>query len=127
MSYSRVDDKEKITGGVLSVTGIERQATSGLDCLSLLELPTRMPLSVRRWTFLLLWEQLVWVELGKAKGQKRFVDDLMVADKSSRTCTTCTSGQCKSGHEHMTSLHGLLLLLAAAPLPSLVITYGIHS
>ena len=71
-------------------------------------------------TFLLLWEQLVFmVELGKAKGQKRFVDDLMVADKSSMTCTTGVSGHGKSGHGHMTSMHGLLLLLAAAPLLSL--------
>ena len=93
MSYSKVDDKGKITGGVLSVTGIERQATSGLDCLSLLELPKLVPLSVRRLTFLLHWEQLVLiVEIGKAKGQKRFVDDLMAADKSSITCTTGTSG-----------------------------------
>ena len=66
---------------------------SGLDCLSLLELPKLLvPLSVTRLTFLLLWEQLVlMVELGKAKGQKRFVDDLMVADKSSITCTTGVS------------------------------------
>ena len=79
-----------------------------------------MPLSVKLLTFLLLWEQLVlMVELGKAKGQKRFVDDLMVVGTSSITCTTGVSGHGKSGHEHVTLGHGLLLLLAAAPLPSL--------
>ena len=82
-----------------------------------------MPLSVKLVTFLLLWEQLVlMVELGKAKGQKRFVDDLMAADKSSITCTTGTSGQSESGHERMASMHGLLLLLAAAPVLSLAVS-----
>ena len=64
-----------------------------LDCLSLLELPRLfVSLSFESETLLRLKGQpLLLVELGKAKGQKRFSVDLMVAGKTSLSCRVDTS------------------------------------
>jgi hypothetical protein len=88
LSYSREDDEETITGGLPSSTVMELQNMGKLDCLSLLELPRLfVSLSFESETLLLLKGQpLLLVELGKAKGQKRFSDDLMVAGKTSLSC-----------------------------------------
>ena len=93
MSYSRNDDKGTLSNKLLSGEGIELLATGVLDCLSLLELPRLLvPLSVERFTCLLLWGQpVLLVELGKAKGQEKFAGDLMVAEKTSSACITGTS------------------------------------
>ena len=63
------------------------------DGLSLLELPRLyVSLSFESETPLLLKGQpLLLVELGKAKGQKRFSVDLMVAGKTSLSCRVDTS------------------------------------
>ena len=82
-----------ITGELLSGAGIELLATGVLDCLSLLELPRLLvPLSVERFTFLLLWGQpMLLVELGKAKGQEKFAGGLTVADRTLLAYMTGTS------------------------------------
>ena len=93
MSYSREDDEGTITGGLPSSTVMELQTMGKLDCLSLLELPRLfVSLSFESETLLLLKGQpLLLVELGKAKGQKRFSVDLMVAGKTSLSCRADTS------------------------------------
>ena len=105
MSYSRENDRGTFAGGLLLIEGVELLATwSVADCTSLLEPPGLwLPLCFERLVFRLQWgKPVLLVELGNAQEQEKVAGDSIVAEKTSLSCMTDTSG-----HEQVTSWHEL--------------------